>query len=90
MQRAPNAPHTLLAARNHDAGPSPPPKLLARRVSEQDGFLEDLFSTQIPDANDLLSSIDVRPTNDGMGRRSRRDGDFDAGIRPRESGQMGA
>jgi hypothetical protein len=82
MERTPDTPHTLIRALNL----LPDPLVhLTTRVSQQLRLQQNLLHLHIPHTYSLFLSIDVMTSNHRMRMWSRRDVDFDTGIRAGEA-----
>lgn len=84
MVRRPDASDTLVQTRDRLLGPL---QLLAAGLLEQVRLLQDLLLLQIPDADGLLTAIDVVTLDDWVLVRSRRDADLDLGVLLCEGGE---
>lgn len=84
MIRAPNAPNALIPTPNRLRDLL---QLLPVRIPQQLRLQQDLLLLQIPYAHRLLAAVDVRPFDDRVFVRARRDGYFDLWVGCGEAGE---
>lgn len=86
MEGIPYTPHTLIHARDRLPRPL---QLLTTRALQQLGLLQDLAWLHVSHTDSALLAVDVGAADDGVAARTRRDGDFDAGVLAGEGGEGG-
>lgn len=86
MEGIPYTPHALIHARDRLPRPL---QLLTTRALQQLRLLQDFAWLQIPHTDSALLAVDVGAADDGVAARTRRDGDFDAGVLAGEGGEGG-
>ena len=77
MERTPDTSHTLVQTLNLLGLPL---ELLAARIAQQQGLLQDLVGLHVSHADGFLFSTDVFAFEDGVAAGSGRDCDFDLRI----------
>merc|ERR1712058_17032 len=86
VEGIPYTPHALI----HTGHRLPRPlQLLTTRTLQQLRLFQDFAWLHAPHTDGPLLAIDVRAANDGVAARTRRDGDFDAGVLAGEGRQGG-
>lgn len=86
MERIPNTSHTLIQTLNRLRNPL---ELLAARVTQQRGFLQDLVGLHVAHADGFFFAADVFSFEHGVAAGSGRDCDFDLGVVAGEGLEVG-